>query len=499
MKIMGNTNRAHKIMRKVAMMFLTLCMVVPYFSMLTYAASGRIMFTDPSTKVGETVAVKGVLEADASIEDRRILMSYDTDMLKFKEGEDVTETSAGALRYEVTSGDVSTNGRVEFMMYFDVLKEGTAKIEVTDYKAWTSGANYEEISCDKGSSTITIAAGEGAVDEPTDNPTDEPGDVSDSTSMVEVAGVLYTLTSEFKESDIPEGFEQTTMEYDGNQYNVVTDGQSGVTLGYLVDAGNSGDFFLYVEENATFAPYIQISISDTTDIILLSDVEGIQLPEQYVLSNVTVNGYEFPAWQDSENSEFCILYAVNSNGAEALYQFDFSESTYQKFIAPEMDADSKNDSFIGKLSEMLEEHLDKVILVTGIGFIFFVVLIIILSVKLYNRNAELDEIYEEYGLDLEEESLEVVKETKKSTKKSNQKEEFIRIDDETEDDIVIDEEKDEVRKAESFDVEEDFRIDLTDVMEDDSPEVTDTVSEEDEFFDDDEDLDFEMDFIDLDD
>ena len=47
------------------------------------------------------------------------------------------------------------------------------------------------------------------------------------------------------------------------------------------------------------------------------------------------NGIEFPAWKDTEKSNLCILYATNSNGETALYQFDSAEGTYQRFEAPQ--------------------------------------------------------------------------------------------------------------------------------------------------------------------
>ena len=85
-----------------------------------------------------------------------------------------------------------------------------------------------------------------------------------------------------------------------------------------------------------------------------------------------------------------------------LNQLDNAEGTYQRFNAPEVVHEELNDTFIGKLSEVLEHHLDYVILGTGLGFILFVIIIVVLSVKLYNRNAELDEIYDEYGIEDEE-------------------------------------------------------------------------------------------------
>ena len=83
-----------KLAKKLATFLLALCLVVPCFSMLTYAADGKLMFTDPSTATGETVEVKGVVEVDASLslEDITVNLTYDTTMLRFLNGEGITET-----------------------------------------------------------------------------------------------------------------------------------------------------------------------------------------------------------------------------------------------------------------------------------------------------------------------------------------------------------------------------------------------------------------------
>ena len=488
-----------KVMKKFVMLLVVLCITTSNFMMLTYAADGKIMFTDPSTTVGETLEVMGVLQTTdgTSIEDRTIDMTYDINMLKFKEGSNVTENAPGQLTYEVIGQQDGT--RVEFEMYFDVLREGTTKIEVEGYNAWNTSS--DPINCEEGFSTIVIAAGDGVADEPVEVPSDAVA--------VEVGGVSYRLSSEFAKSDIPDGYVEATLSYDGVEHKVIQSEKSGLYLGYLVDADMIGDFFVYVEDNATFAPYAEISVSDLTSIVLLSNIERIRLPEDYVLTTVTVNEKDFPAWQNAEKNTMYILYALNSMGEAKLYQYDSLEGTYQQFEAPQVI--EEDTSFMGKLTDVLQNHLDYVILGTGIGFIVFVIVIIILSVKLYNRNAELDELYDEYGIDLDDEE-----DTEKSVKKNNEADdEFIYLD-ETEDDVMIEEADLSIESLEEdvqTEEEEDLEIDVafleesileSEAEEDEDVEVSiedngeDNI--EDSYYDEDEVYsDFEIDFIDLDD
>ena len=200
-----------------------------------------------------------------------------------------------------------------------------------------------------------------------------------------------------------------------------------------------------------------------------------------------------------------------------MYRFDIQEGTYQRFQAPAVEEEEEDVPLFGKLSEMLQNHLDYVILGTGLGFIFFIILIIILSVKLYNRNAELDELYDEYGIDLDDEE-----------DSDSEDEMIINIDEEddvefeeVEEDVVF-EEVDEVEETEEVASEEineevaeaqvaeepeaKSEILLQDEPKEDDREPVDDIKSlqaalqaDEEYLDDDEELDFEMDFIDLDD
>lgn len=389
-----------KMMKKLATLLLAVCLVVPCISMVSFAADGKIMFTDPSTKVGETVEITGVIQKSSSTMGKiEITMKYDTSYLKFNSGNGIVEAEAGEITY---TGDATneTGSRKEFAIKFDVLKAGTTKLEITS--ATIKNVAGTVMNYTKGSSTITIAEGEGTtVTDPTGEEDDETVVTGNETVLIN--GANYTISNDIPENEIPEGYEAATLEYDLVEYNVVYSEDFGLYLAYMVGADSVGNFFMYVEEDATFAPYQEIAISDTVRIALLSDVSEVVMPSEYSSTEVLLNGFEFPAWQNEEDMNYCIFYAINSNGQTSLYQLDNEEGTYQRYTAPEVVNEELDNTFIGKLSDLLENHLDYVILGTGLGFILFVIIIVILSVKLYNRNAELDEIYDEYGIDDEDE------------------------------------------------------------------------------------------------
>ena len=525
-----------KTMKKIATLILAVCLVVPCFSMLSHAANGKVMFTDPTTAVGETLELKGVLEAANPIEDRTVVMSYDTSMLKFKNGDHVTETTEGQLTYELKGEKSGT--RVEFLVYFEVLQQGTATVKAESAQGYTT-TNKKITWTSLGSSKITINPGQ-ATTEPADEPTtDEPG------AIVEVNGISYTLSDEIPNDVIPEGFTSSTMEYAGSQHRIVMQESTGIKLGYLIDGNNEGKLFMYVEENATFVPFEQIEISSTTVITILSYVENITLPEPYVATTVTINDVEFPAWQNSENTELCILYALNAAGEKTFYQFDTVEGTYQRFEVPAAEVEEEKDtSLMGELNEVLGENLDYVVLGVGLGLILFVLIIIVLSVKLYNRNAELDEIYDEYGIGLDDEEDDDLDEAEyeedaddeesdrfvyigddedednnvdesaeaegdlteavvvPEAKENAAQEETVATNDiEVEDDIFFEEVSDKPGQAEKDMTELDFDILFADETEKVAKAVESDLFDADDESDDfsDDDMDFEISFLDLDD
>ena len=400
-----------KVMKKIATFILSVCLIVPCFGMLTYAADGQIVFSDPSTKVGETVEVTGVVRARANIGDADLNLTYDTEYLKFKSGDNVTETENGQLVY--SGKGTGSETELRFQMKFDVLKEGTAKIEVSSYKAWLF--SDEKLNCTLGSSAVTIAAGDGTA--PTD--TNENSDSGENTATkVTVNGVEYTLSENFSEAEIPVGFAEATMEYEGAQRKVVKQQTADVYLGYLVDAQNAGKFFMYDSTASAFIPFEQIPISETTTITLLSEKKDVKLPKEYQETEITLNDQVFPAWRNVEKSDYYILYAMNNQGEKTLYQYDSVDGTYQRFDAPVVEKEKKADSSLEKLTVFIEQYLNYFMLGVIVLFVILVGILIVIAVKLHNRNAELDELYDEYGIDLEEDEIDIV-ETNESEKQEN--------------------------------------------------------------------------------
>jgi len=289
-----------KLMKKISAIVLSLCLCIPCFSLVAHAADGKISFTDPETAVGEMVDVKCVLRSsDGDMGKVEVQLAFDSEYLSFQSGDGV-EAGDGSLTYKGDGG----SSEISFTVKFQALKEGETQITVNS--ASVASDEGGSLTLTEGKSTVKIAEGDPSKIVQTETTSTGAGD-----KEVEVNGEKYTLTDAFADADIPAGYSKTTVSLDGEDRQMVTNEEGTVTLGYLKDAEGTGDFFLYNTEDATFSPYEEISISDTTSIIVLSDTSKVKLPKQYKEAKLTLNEKEFPVWQDSTKEDTYIIYAID--------------------------------------------------------------------------------------------------------------------------------------------------------------------------------------------
>lgn len=391
-----------KMMKRIAALVLAVCLITPFMPQIVQAAEGRIMFSDPETRVGDTVSIKGVIRtAGEPIGDADITMTYDSESLEFIEGDGVTLSEAGSISY--SGGGEGSETELVFMMDFRVLKTGESILDIVDYTAYLY--SDERLNCEKGSSRITAKEGPNGEKSVEPEGTGNGGEKSDNppapNTKIDIGGKRYIMSTEFTDSEIPKGFSKQTIDYKGESVTGAKQNNGDRELLYLVGSDRVGMFFFY--DGTEFTPCLPIAISEETTIYPLENDGTVELPETYKETTLDIQEFIFPTWQDTESDGLYIIYAANSSGKDSLYQYDREEGTYQKFVAPEVEEkeEEKEATGIEKVLEIFKENIEKVLIVAGIiAFILFVI-ITILAVKLRHRNLELDDLYDEYHIDEE--------------------------------------------------------------------------------------------------
>lgn len=461
-----------KIGKKIGSILLMLCLTVSCFSISAFAADGTIQFSDPSAAAGDQVTVKVKAESGTSpIGDVDMTVTYDTSMLKFVSG---TNAAGGDGTLQLSAKGDGSASEVSYTLEFTALKEGTATLQVTSSTAYLY--NDQTLNLAAGTSTVTIQGGTPVTD--TESSTKSDSKASSEGLQVQVDGKTYTVNENFSEAAIPKGFKAVDMELDGKTAKAMQQESSGQYMFYLEDSDGNSDYFLYSTDDGSFSPTAVVDVNSDVSIYLMNHKDNEGLPSEYKETTSNMEGKVFNVWQNMSQQEYYLVYALSSDGNKGYYQYDSTEGTYQRYVAQTVEEEKSSNALLDKVMNFLEKHLIVIMCVLWGAFLLFLIIIIVMGVKLSHRNQELDELYDEYGIDDDDDHIVPPAAGKKSKKQA------VRLDErEDEADYDTDDFDDE-----DFDDEEDF--------EDDEYYDDEEDFEDDEYYDDEEDFEDIEDFDD---
>lgn len=422
-----------KKMRKILALILTVCFILPCFPITSFAASGIIFFTDLETAVGKTFTVTGtVVTKNDVLGKATVQMSYDSSYLRFIEGDGVTQNSEGQLTY--TGSGNGSKDRVEFTMQFQALAKGTTRIE--QGTATVTNRQNATVTCEAGYADITIAEGDPSLI------TSSSGASSDG---IEIGGTAYTISTSFSESSVPAGFMASEVTYKDATYQGIIQ-QNGTVQGlYLTSSEGKSAFFLYNATKDSFYPCEEIMISEDKSIVMLADISGITLKKKYDEASMSINGTEFPVWLVPDRDNFYVVYASDNEGNSGFYLYDAQDNTYQRAYdveaQEEVSTEQKSEGTLTKISNFVYDNFIWIFVGAACSLVILLIILITLAVKLRHRNLELDDLYDEYGIDLEEIPEKLSKKDSKKQKGSKKKK-AKKQPDPSDDDYLYDDEDD---------------------------------------------------------
>lgn len=154
----------------------------------------------------------------------------------------------------------------------------------------------------------------------------------------QVNGKDMYMTESIEDIEAPEGFQKTTVTYNGQEIPAFTSLTQNITLFYLQDGlGENGAFYAYSSAKDNVYPYIRLTNTQGSFLIISPDT-SVVAPEGYTETNLALsNGGDenvattIQAWIQGGNTEFFLLYALNDKGEVGFYQYDTVEKTLQRF------------------------------------------------------------------------------------------------------------------------------------------------------------------------
>lgn len=140
-----------KYMKKIGVILLSICLMLPIFGITSHAASGKVSVTSASTTVGKNVTITCTVQCTSgAIGYANVVLTYDQSALKFVSGTNMAQGGAGRVQY-VDAGNGSAKS-LSFQMTFTVLKAGSHKVSTSSVQA----SDFDENSYNPGNATGTI-------------------------------------------------------------------------------------------------------------------------------------------------------------------------------------------------------------------------------------------------------------------------------------------------------------------------------------------------------
>ncbi len=204
-------------------------------------------------------------------------------------------------------------------------------------------------------------------------------------------GVSYVISSSIPAEVIPDGFQKTTVSYEGKDVSALVMNSAEVYLLYMEDTSNTapGRLVVYDLAKSELIPYISFDTDDGFILLLnIPEAELTSVSDRFALTTCDFDSGTMDALQmtqkDSVISEsanltdFYYMYGVNRDGMYGWYVYDSSEGTIQENIL------SMHYNLNGTSVEE-EEHrsgfsLDSLSVAVIVGIVVILLLLVILVI-----------------------------------------------------------------------------------------------------------------------
>lgn len=393
--------------------------MTPYCMISSFAASAKIAFSDPSTKVGDEVSVtmKFTSTSGEVLGNTDVMLAYDASLLEFIDVED-DNASGGSGAIRVWSGPGSTE--VATTLKFKALQAGTANITVTSWEGYDNEG--QTLTMEKeGFSKITIAGLETSSNDATLkslqvspgvlNPAFTPNTESYTTSVgLDVERLTVSALANNDSATVTVEGGDALAAGDNTVVCKVTaqDGTTVKSYTITVSKVEGGDSLTTdpAGEGETTAP-VELEVLAELDVSakkvqFLALPEKLEIPAGFVERSIAIGDTRLQGWTvgEKETSDYCIFYGRIGDGEPGFYRYDTVEKTVQKYYLDEAAAGALTPEQAKALEDynaLLDDFKLRLYIIIGLGALAGILAVALVVVLVTKGNRKEEPEYDDDG------------------------------------------------------------------------------------------------------
>ena len=323
--------------------FALMVMLLPAGSMVSFAASGKLSFSDPTASVGDQVSVTMKITSDGALGSSDVMLQYDADALEFVSG---TNANGGAGSVRVTGSAEAADQKVfSFTLKFNALKAGTSSITVTSQEVYD--ADSKAVTLDHvGSASVKInAAASSSKDASLSSLEISPGTLKPafSADVTEyTAAVSSDVTSVTVSAPAKDGAAKVAIS--GN--DDLQDGENTITCTVTAEDGETTKTYtIVVTKSDDAASSDEETTADSTETsggvvgeegnwTVADTFDDSELPSGFTATEIEYEGRTVKAATD--DSGMTLLYMTDDTGKGDFFVYNSETGTLSAYVVVKM-------------------------------------------------------------------------------------------------------------------------------------------------------------------
>lgn len=336
----------NKYMKKLAaglLAFALMVMLLPAGVVVSFAASGKLSFSDPTVSVGDQISVTMKIAADAALGSSDVMLQYDADALEFVSGTN-SNGGAGSVRV-IGSAEAADQKTFSFTLKFNALKAGTSSITVKSQEVYDADSKAVTLN-HIGSSSVKInAADTSSRDASLASLTISPGTLkpafsADTTEYT--AAVPSDVTSITVSAPAKDGGAKVTVS--GN--DDLQDGENTITCTVTAEDGETTKTYTIVvtksDDAAASAGETDSDSAETNAGVVGEDgnwtvadtFDDSELPSGFTATEIEYEGRTVKAATD--DSGMTLLYMTDDSGNGDFFVYNSETGALSAYVVVKM-------------------------------------------------------------------------------------------------------------------------------------------------------------------